>query len=79
VSHDYEVYKNEVLTLLFTLKSVFLLFHVIQKTLFHREILFINIEEIVYIKFNIPVMHKSLGVGLPCYIQTQLVTGGDGI
>ena len=34
VKHDYEAYENEVLKLLFTLKSVFLLFHVIQKTLF---------------------------------------------
>src|SRR6218665_2089853 len=34
VNHDYEAYENEVLRLLFTLKSVFLLFHVIQNTIF---------------------------------------------
>ena len=34
VNHDYEAYENDVLRLLFTLKSVFLLLHVIQKTLF---------------------------------------------
>jgi len=35
VNHDYEAYENEVLRLLFTLESVFLLFHVIQKTVHH--------------------------------------------
>jgi len=34
VNHDYEAYENELLRLLLTLKSVFLPFHVIQKTLF---------------------------------------------
>jgi len=44
VNHDYEAYKNELLRLLFPLKSVFLLFRVIQKTLFIEKNLFIIIE-----------------------------------
>ena len=57
VNHDYKTYENEVL--LFTLKLVFLLFHVIQKTLFIEK----NCSSVlnkVYIKFNI--MYKLLGV-----------------
>ena len=34
VNHDYEAYENEVLRLLFTLESVFIPFHVIQKKLY---------------------------------------------
>jgi len=62
VNHDYEAYENEELRLLLTLKSVFLLFNVIQKTL--RKKLFIIIDEQfilrVYIKLNI--MYKSFRV-----------------
>ena len=38
MNHDYDTYENEVLrSLLFTLKSVFLLFHVKAKDTFHRK------------------------------------------
>ena len=56
VNYDYEAYENEGLRLLFTLKSVFLLFHVIQKQLFLEKLFIIIDEQFIlraYIKFNI--------------------------